>query len=102
MPFKDPEVQRAYNRQRDQCEERKAYRRTEAYRAYQAAYREKNRAAKREYSREYAAHRRRIMQEENALPEYPLQVLDEAYAALYRALEQRRIWKRRQANAPTK
>lgn len=31
--------------------------------------------------------------------EYPLHVLDDAYAALYRALEQRRLWKRRKANA---
>ena len=82
----------------------------EAARAYQREYNRRNRERVDAYRKRYNdEHREEInekqrqkrakLRAELEAAEYPLHVLDDAYAALYRALEQRRLWKRRKANA---
>ena len=95
MPHKDLEARQEYNRQYQHTPERKAYRQSDRYRAYQAAYREANRERRRAHDVEYS---RKYREKQKAEADYPLHILDAAYAALERALIQRRAWKRRQAS----
>lgn len=74
----------------------------EAARAYHREYNRRNRERVDAYRKRYNEKQRQKRAELRAeleAAEYPLHVLDDAYAALYRALEQRRLWKRRKANA---